>query len=77
MPKLSEPIHVSRRFRLTLESAIRELEAGAAYDERLLKLLEDPDHRRRQRLLIARQLDRAFRLRELLARTRLRPERAA
>jgi hypothetical protein len=65
----SEPIRVSERFRLTLESAILELEAGAAHDERLLPLLEDADHRRRQELLVARQLDRAFRLRELLART--------
>jgi hypothetical protein len=73
----SETIRVSERFRLTLESTILDLEAGAARDERIVPLLDDPDHRRRQQLLVARQLDRAFRLRELLARTTLRPERAA
>ncbi|HEX4039520.1 MAG TPA: hypothetical protein VHX37_15785 [Acidobacteriaceae bacterium] len=74
---LSESIHVSQRFRLTLESAILHLEAGAARDERILPLLEDPDHRRRQRLLVEAQLDRAYRLRELLARTAIRQVRAA
>lgn len=73
----SEPFHVSERFRLTLESAILDLEAGAARDERIVPLLHDPDHRRRQRLLVAGQLDRAYRLRELLGRTAIRPRRAA
>ena len=68
-PANPEPFRVSDRFRLTLESTILELEAGAARDERALPLLSDPDHRRRQQLLIAAQLERAFRLRELLART--------
>jgi hypothetical protein len=76
-PPDSEPFRVSERFRLTLEATILDLEAGAARDERILPLLDDPDHRRRQQLLVARQLDRAFRLRELLARTRLRSDRAA
>jgi len=65
----SEPYRVSERFRLTLESTILELEAGARRDERALQLITDPDHRRRQQLLIDAQLERAFRLRELLART--------
>lgn len=72
-----EPIHVSARFRLILESAILNLEAAAARDERLLRLLDHPDHCRRQQLLVTRELDRAFQLRELLARTALRPEQAA
>jgi hypothetical protein len=76
-PFVSEPFHVSARFRLTLEAAILDLEAGAAGDERLLPFLEDADHRRRQRLLVERQLDRAYRLRELLARTAIRTSRAA
>jgi hypothetical protein len=71
-----EPIQVSARFRLALERAILVLEAGAARDERVLPRLDDPDHRRRQRLLVGCQLLRAFRLRELLARTALRSERA-
>ena len=73
----AEPFRVSDRFRLTLESTILDLEAGAARDERILPLLEDTDHRRRHELLIASQLERAFRLRELLARTVRWPERAA
>jgi hypothetical protein len=73
----SEPFHVSARFRLTMETAIRDLEAGAARDERILARLDDPGHRRRQRLLIESQLERAFQLHELLGRTCLRLERAA
>ncbi|MBT9331799.1 hypothetical protein [Paracidobacterium acidisoli] len=68
----AEPIHVSSRFRLTLEDTIRRLEAGAAYDERALSRLLHPDHRRRQRLLIRGQLERAFSLRQLLDRTVIR-----
>jgi hypothetical protein len=67
----SEPIHVSARFRLTLESAILQLEANAARDEQLVHMLDDADHRRRQELLVAGQLERAFRLRELLRSTTL------
>lgn len=74
---VSEPFRVSARFRLTLEAAILELEAGAARDERVIAQLEDADHRRRQQLLVATQLDRAFKLRELLGRTAVRPGRAA
>ena len=68
-PATNEPFRVSERFRLTLESAILELEANAARDERTLSQLTDPDHRRRQQRLIDAQLERAYRLRELLART--------
>ncbi|HEX3663227.1 MAG TPA: hypothetical protein VHU89_17450 [Acidobacteriaceae bacterium] len=73
----SEPFHVSARFRLTMEIAIRDLEAGAARDERLLSQLVDPEHRRRQQLLVRSQLERAFQLHELLARTCIRTDRAA
>lgn len=72
----SEPIQVSARFRLALEQTIVALEKGAARDERDLARLDDPDHRRRQRLLVGCQLLRAFRLRELLARTASRSEQA-
>jgi hypothetical protein len=74
---ISEPFHVSARFRLTMETAIRDLEAGAARDERLLPLLDDFGHRQRQQRLVESQLERAFQLNELLARTCVRPERAA
>jgi len=72
----SEPTHVSARFRRAMESTILGLEAGAARDERNLAAIADADHRRRHVLLVNRQLERAFRLRELLARTVLRSERA-
>jgi len=77
LPSSSDPIRVSSRFRLTLEATILALEAGAARDERALRQLENADHRRRQQLLIAAQLERAFRLRELLERTLLRPDPAS
>jgi hypothetical protein len=79
MRQLTAPdaIHVSERFRLTLESSILDLEAAAARDERLLPQLDNADHQRRQKLLVAAQLDRAFRLRELLSRTALWPRRTA
>lgn len=77
LPPPSDPIRVSERFRLTLEATILDLEAGAARDERALRQLENADHRRRQQLLIAAQLERAFRLRELLERTLLRPNPAS
>jgi hypothetical protein len=72
----SDPIFVGARFRRALERTILALEAGAARDEQALERLDDEDHRRRQRLLVGCQLLRAFRLRELLARTELRSERA-
>jgi hypothetical protein len=72
----SELILVGPRFRLALEQTILALEEGAAHDEQALPSLVDPDHRRRQRLLVGCQRLRAFRLRELLAQTELRSERA-
>lgn len=74
--QLEEPLHVSARFRLTLRSAILALQVAAAQDERALLLLCDPDQRRRQQLLVDRQLARAFQLHELLAHTIPRPEHA-
>jgi hypothetical protein len=72
-----ESIQVSLRFRSTIEATILELERNAALDERFLATLRNPDHRRRQRLLIEKQLDKAFRLREMLAlmSVRLEPRR--
>ena len=68
-PPDSEPFRVSSRFRLTLEATILALEASAACDERTLAVIDNADHRRRQQRLVDAQLDRAFRLRELLGRT--------
>lgn len=64
---ISEPMQVSSRFRSAVEAAIMELERNAARDEQLLPALQSADHRRRQRLLIDTQLEKAFRLREMLA----------
>lgn len=71
-PLYCEPYHVSARFRLTLKAAILTLESAAAEDERAAAQLENADHRRRQKLLVAAELERAFRLNELLERTALR-----
>jgi hypothetical protein len=73
----ADPLYISDRFRLILESTIVALESGASRDERILPHLVDWDHRRRQWQLVAAQLERAFQLRELLARTQVRSERAA
>jgi hypothetical protein len=62
-----EPIQVSPRFISAIEARILELERNAARDERALAALTNPDHRRRHRLLVDKQLDKAFRLREMLA----------
>lgn len=76
-PEVSERYHVSARFRLTLQAAILTLESAAAEDERAMAALDNADHRRRQRMLVAAQLERAFRLNELLGQTAVRPDRAA
>jgi hypothetical protein len=72
----AEPVQVSSRFRSTIEATILELERNAARDERILPTLLNADHRRRQQLLVEKQLDKAFRLREMLALLSLRQERA-
>ncbi|WP_446745231.1 hypothetical protein [Silvibacterium acidisoli] len=69
---VSEPIQVSDRFRATVQDSILELERNAARDEQVLKTLTNPDHRRRQMLLIQKQLDKAFRLHEMLGRLAVR-----
>jgi len=62
-----EPIQVSPRFRSAIEARILELERDAARDERALAKLTSPEHRRRHQMLVDKQLDKAFRLREMLA----------
>lgn len=61
-----ERFEVSVRFRTAVVSAIFRLEHNAAQDEQTLPGLANEDHQRRHRLLIEKQLDRAFRLREML-----------
>jgi hypothetical protein len=64
---MREPIQVSPRFRSAIEARILELERDAARDERALAKLTNPEHRRRHQTLVDKQLDKAFRLREMLA----------
>lgn len=64
---MREPIQVSPRFRSAIEARILELERDAARDERALAKLTSPEHRRRHQMLVDKQLDKAFRLREMLA----------
>ena len=59
---------VSSRFHAAVKSAIFRIERSAFQDEGKLPLLVSEDHRRRQRLLIEKQIDKAFRLRELYER---------
>jgi uncharacterized coiled-coil protein SlyX len=73
---LREPIEVSQRFRSAIEARILELEHNAARDEQTLSQLASPDHRRRHQMLIDKQLDKAFRLREMLAHVWSRSEAA-
>jgi hypothetical protein len=68
---------VSLRFRLTVEAKIRQLEEDAIFDAKAMADLECEDHRRRQRMLVQAQLERARTLRELLIATRVRPQTAA
>jgi uncharacterized coiled-coil protein SlyX len=73
---LREPIQLTPRFRTAIEARIVQLECDAARDERVLRSLTNPDHRRRQQLLVDKQLDKAFRLREMLALVTIRAARA-
>ncbi|MGH9586793.1 MAG: hypothetical protein ACRD3F_07550 [Acidobacteriaceae bacterium] len=59
---------VSSRFHAAVKSAIFRIEHNAFQDEDKLTLLVSDDHRRRQRLLIEKQIDKAFQLRDLCER---------
>ncbi|MBV8114107.1 MAG: hypothetical protein JO300_05155 [Silvibacterium sp.] len=67
LESLREPMQVTPRFRTAIETRIMQLERDAARDEHMLQFLTSPDHRRRQQMLIDKQLEKAFRLREMLA----------
>jgi hypothetical protein len=71
-----EPIQITPQFRAAIEAKILELERNAASDELVLRSLTHPDHRRRQEMLIERQLERSFRLREMLALVTTRAARS-
>lgn len=67
-----ETYEISPRFRLSLEERILRLERDAAEDERMLGDLENEDHLRRHRRLVAVQRAEALRMRLFLDRSRQR-----
>jgi hypothetical protein len=69
-----EPLHVSSRFHTAVTSAVIRLEQQASLDEQRMKDLMDADHRRRHKLLVDTQLQKAFKLREMLGQMQIRGE---
>ena len=67
-----ERLMVSSRFHGAVKSAIFRIECNAFQDEDKLTVLVSDDHRRRQRLLIEKQIDKAFQPRDLYERLELR-----
>ena len=57
---------ISDRFRLAVESRIRQLEHDAAMDAKVIPDLISEEHQERQELLVAAQIDEAVRLRARL-----------
>lgn len=68
----SEPYEISVRFYDALWAKALRLEADAHQDELVAASLEHPGHFERQKLLIQTQREQATRLRNFLARTRIR-----
>lgn len=67
-----EGFEISPRFRRTIEARLSRLEADADQDEALIPQLENRDHVRRQRRLVAAERAEALRLRLFLDRARTR-----
>ena len=67
-----EGFEISPRFRRTLEERLARLEADADQDEALIQDLENSDHIRRQRRLVAAERAEALRLQLFLDRARTR-----
>jgi hypothetical protein len=67
-----EPFAISPRFRLTIEERIQRLERDAVADGVALVALQDEDHIRRHRRLIAVQMAEALRMRLFLDRSETR-----
>jgi hypothetical protein len=63
---------ISPRFRSSIEERIERLERDAAHDERLVEVLSDGDHIRRQMRLVAMQRFEALRMRLFLDRAKMR-----
>ncbi len=67
-----EGIEISPRFRRSMEERIERLELDADSDEMQLLYLNDEDHLRRQRKLVAAERAEALRMRLFLDKTRNR-----
>jgi hypothetical protein len=63
-----EDVLISPRFRQTIEGRIARLEQDADFDEAQIPLLDNPDHVRRQRRLVAVERAEALRMRIFLDR---------
>lgn len=68
-------IEISLRFRRTMEERVAKLERDADQDEALISSLENGDHIRRQRRLVALERSEALRIRMFLDRARTRMPR--
>lgn len=68
--------HISQRLHCAIQSKALVLEIDAVRDEITAGTIENPDHLRRQRLLIQAQRDEAERLRDFLTRTKVRAARS-
>jgi uncharacterized coiled-coil protein SlyX len=66
--RLEEGFEISPRFRRTIEERIARLECDAEFDEALIPQLENKDHIRRQRRLVAAERAEALRMRIFLDR---------
>lgn len=72
-----ERLENNPRFRRTIEQRIAQLERDAASDEAWAAQLDDIDHIRRHLRLVAAQRAEALRMRLLLDRAAIRPQRPA
>lgn len=72
--RFEEGFEISPRFRLTLEERIARLENDADQDEAQIPLLQNADHIRRQRRLVAAERAEALRMRIFLDHARIREQ---
>ena len=66
--RFEEGFEISSRFRRTLEERVARLETDAEWDEAQIERLASPDHKRRQRSLVAAERAEALRMRIFLDR---------
>ena len=69
---MDDAIEISLRFRQTMEERVTKLEQDANHDEAQIAELDNADHIRRQRRLVALERAEALRIRLFLDRARTR-----